>query len=135
NQGQALNADIVQVVFCGVPEAVVGSVVEVDDVDRRDTSLGEWDVVIENASIAEVADAIADTLCFRHAEEGFCQVLGSIGGEGDAEILVADHVEEDHGSDLLEGAIGGHGSSEALGAVEPVLVAIVMDTLFAIEEG
>ncbi len=135
---EGLRADLVEGVFGGVVVAVgvggvVGAVVVVDDVEDGDAALVEGNGVVfdggvvggEGGGVAGVPGGL---------DEERPELGGGVGVVVDVEVLVADHVGEEEGLDVGEGAVLGPLGGEVAGAVEGVLRGPGFDGFFAVVE-
>ncbi len=135
---EGLGADLVEGVFGGVVVAVgvggvVGAVVVVDDVEDGDATLVEGDgVVFDGGVVFGECGRVAGV--FGGLDEEGPELGGGVGVVVDVEVLVADHVGEEEGLDVGEGAVLGPLGGEVAGAVEGVLRGPGLDGFFAVVE-
>ena len=136
---EGLGADLVEGVLGGVVVAVgrgvgVGAVVGVDDVEDGDAALGEGEVVVR-LRLSWYLKTLAEWPVFLAAAASRSSSQGvELVVVVDVEVLVADHVGDEEGLDLVEGAVLRPLGGEVAGAVEGVGGGPLLDGLFAVVE-
>ena len=107
-----------------------GAVFEVDEVEDGEALVGERNVVVQDDAGIE-AEGGAAAFGFGGGEGGAREVAAGVLREGDAQVRVANHVEEEErrGRPFRRQLAGG-----APRAVESVPRAVVLGAFFAVEE-
>ncbi len=109
---EGFGADLVEGVLGGVVVTVweflgVGAVVVVDEVEDGDAALFEGEMVVLDGEGRVFGDGGEMTGVLRGGHEDVFEPGGGVCFAVDVEGLVADHVEDDEGLDLGDGAILG----------------------------
>src|SRR6478609_379292 len=131
--GKAVRADFVHGVLRGVVIAVVGAVVEIDDVDRGYAAGHEGQmIVVYRFFILEEISLIAEFLCGL-AHQGH-EPIGRTGLALNIQVLVADHVGEQKSLDAAECSVATPFCCKVATAVCRVGGRPLLDSLFAVKE-
>ncbi len=115
-----------------VPVDVLGAVVEVDEVDGGIAEVEEGLVVVEDLE-GDVANVALEVGLTGGLMEEFAQAGCGVGRDLELEVLVANHVGENHGTDAA--ALLFKADGEVAAAVEAVGGGVGVVALFSIEEG
>ena len=113
---------------------VVGAVVDVDEVEDGDAALLEGDVVVGDVDLLVLEDVAGVAGVFGGLAEELDEGGGGVRVGVDVEVAVADHVGEEEGFDVAEGAVLGPFGGEMAGAVGVVVALPFFDGFFAVVE-
>ena len=93
---EAFGGEFVEGIVGGVPRGVI----EVDEIDGGDAGDDlEWDVVIEDLAVVG-GEGVVEVEGVSGGEDFAFEVWWGIGGEGEGEVAIADHVPEDGEAEL-----------------------------------
>src|SRR5438067_3267211 len=125
---QTVGADLVHRIICGVPPRVL----EVNDVNRRNTDRVQWGVVV-NQFTAKIRKKISQLERFCRGEKIACHFCRRIRGKCNAKRAVTNHVEQQATPKLL-GAVALKLPRKIAAAIHAVRFGKLLESFFAIKK-